>query len=910
MVLMWKPVRLQGVGAASSVINANTHPAGILKLSAWRQQVNCLFGLGLDGFPTTWDSTCGTGWFGFNATATSPQVDRLPTEATVGWDATLNGNLAELLQEPSLMGALEGAAITVLAKGVDFHGGNPLDPTLEGGFPDGSTLLTSGNCGGNGANPFPSSFQCNPSSIDGLSLTNSSQGGGGIFVHAWGHNLQIANNRIYNNAGTLSGGINLGQGEFPPLFLGGAATANNLPPGSCRASNTDNLQLPYCHNLNVNVHHNAITSNSSTGDELFSATPAGAGGVSICTGADFYKFNYNWVCGNLSTGDGGGVAQIGFSYGGDIEHNQILFNQSTNPTIPTNGGGLLVMGSPDVDPTSCGTTTDLDCVPTLGSVGPSDGIGPGLVINANLIMGNQAESGSGGGLALQHVNGMDVINFPNGAGSVTFPGLNGARSPWYSPLVTNNIIVNNVSGWDGGGVSLIDALNVNIINNTIMSNDSTASSGMLFNTLGAPLASTQGPTCTANCGTASAPQPGGLVSIQNSATLVANFNPASLPTCPTGHGGSNGTACRQVSYPVLYNDVFWQNRSFFIAVGALGTGTQNQQNVVTLHNAFTGTPAGSQTATGSCPAGVSYWDIGVRGDTGPTNHAVASQTLSPEASILTSITGYPGGGAGFRVNSQSNPAVVRQYCNGSRVPPELGASGWQVPPGIADATVPNPIFDLTPAATVDEGNNWVNIAWGPLAETNPGGTVVLGNYAPGAGSPVIGYITSANSATTYAAAPLTDFFGTLRKADNSVDVGAVEFVAAGGGGGGAAATLTPAPNASFGNATRGCTSSCPAQLFTLTNTGSVNLTGITLGTVTGTNAADFPITSLVSTCGPAVVNTKPVGITTLAPGQSCTITVRFAPTTAVGDPAGAKSATLSITDLAGTQNSALSGTAN
>jgi len=53
-----------------------------------------------------------------------------------------------------------------------------------------------------------------PVSIDGLSITNSSQGGGGIFVHGWGHNLQIANNRIYNNAGTLSGGINVGRANF------------------------------------------------------------------------------------------------------------------------------------------------------------------------------------------------------------------------------------------------------------------------------------------------------------------------------------------------------------------------------------------------------------------------------------------------------------------------------------------------------------------------------------------------------------------------------------------------------------------------------------------------------------------------------------------------------------------------
>ena len=64
----------------------------------------------------------------------NPQVDRLPLEATVGWDATLNGNLAELLQEPSLMGALEGAGITVLAKGVDFPS-NPWGPALICGIP-------------------------------------------------------------------------------------------------------------------------------------------------------------------------------------------------------------------------------------------------------------------------------------------------------------------------------------------------------------------------------------------------------------------------------------------------------------------------------------------------------------------------------------------------------------------------------------------------------------------------------------------------------------------------------------------------------------------------------------------------------------------------------------------------------
>ena len=152
---------------------------------------------------------------------------------------------------------------------------------------------------------------------------------------------------------------------------------------------------------NTNVHNNSITRNASLGDELFSATPAGGGGVTFCTGSDYYRFNNNWVCGNLSTGDGGGVVHLGLSYNGDISHNAVIFNQSFNPTIPTNGGGILVMGAAPDGVTivngvavECGTTTDIDCPPAL-----SDGVGPGLKIDANLIQGNSAESGSGGGLA-------------------------------------------------------------------------------------------------------------------------------------------------------------------------------------------------------------------------------------------------------------------------------------------------------------------------------------------------------------------------------------------------------------------------------------------------------------------------------------------------------------------------------
>ncbi|PYU83180.1 MAG: hypothetical protein DMG50_09035 [Acidobacteria bacterium] len=750
LLIMWKPVRLQGVGAASSIINANTHPAG--KLDVWRAKVVCLFGLSLNGSPSTTanpfdptgavacGSTNGTAWRYFTPSANNPQVDRLPLEAVVGWDAELNGNLAEQLQEPSLMGALEGAGITVLAKGVNFPS-NPYDPTLLAGFPAGTTLLqnipetapTGAQCAAV-PNPFPSNYACNPSSIDGLGITNSSQGGGGIFVHGWGHNLQIGNNRIVSNAGTLSGGINVGQGEYPPAYIQGAGVLN-AAPGSCEASPVPNAVLPYCENVNVNVHNNDIALNSSTGDELFSATPAGAGGVSFCTGSDYYQFNYNWVCGNLSTGDGGGVGHLGFSYNGDIEHNTIIFNQSTNPTIPANGGGIIVMGTPDADIVCNGNATiDQDCVPfgapggnpattPLSAVGPSDGAGPGLVINANLIMGNAAEAGNGGGIAFQAVNGSDMVAFP------TNP------RQWNTVTVTNNIITDNVAGWDGAGISLLDSTQVNITNNTIAFNSSTASAGPLFNTMGAPLSSTPpGPsqTCpgSANCGTTTHPQIAGVVAIQNSAVLRANL-PATGPTavvvtCPTGHPN-----CRTVSVPRLENNVIWQNSSYYIGVGALGTGTLNQQHVVTLHNAVTGASPASQTTTGQCVT-ASYWDLGVRGDTGPTNHA-SGVTLAASDSVLTAGGSSVTGGG----NSTASPNLISSYCDGSRTPPEAVAAGvapavaigWQVPPGISDATVPNPIFNLTPAATVDEGNNWVNLSWGPLSMTNP--TVVggpSGNY--------------------------------------------------------------------------------------------------------------------------------------------------------------------------------------
>ena len=91
----------------------------------------------------------------------------------------------------------------------------------------------------------------------------------------------------------------------------------------------------------------------------------------------------------------------------------------------------------------------------------------------------------------------------------------------------------------------------------------------------------------------------------------------------------------------------------------------------------------------------------------------------------------------------------------------------------------------------------------------------------------------------------------------------------------------------------------PAQAFTLTNTGNVNMTGVTAGALGGTFANNYRIAPLLTTCGNATH-------TTLAPGATCVVEVQFQPQTS--QAAGVKTATISVADSFGTQTSTLNGT--
>ena len=433
------------------------------------------------------------------------RVDRIPFEAIIGWDAAGNGNLAQVLQEPTLMGAYEGAGITVLGRGVRI----PSDSTDFWGASHGRRVRRTAAYWLSRSNAIArparrrsivtdygtANYLCNPSRIDGVSIINSSQGGGGIFIHGWDHNLEIANTphlrqprharrRHQPRQRRSTAGVHQRRHDLrrPP----GVAPCPPTGSASLIGAGTPaaNAMIPFQFNTKVRIHHNMLYGNASIGDALFSGTPAGAGAITVSAGADNYEIDHNWIAGNLSTGDGGGMQHLGLSFNGKINNNYILFNQSTNPTLPTNGGGVVIEGA-NLDrqlatAPSAARVNDKDCPPGLGAGHRARG----LVIDANLILGNSAESGSGGGLRIQQVNGSDLTTFPQDATRV----VRRDRHQQHHRQQRGGL-----GRWRRVDPGFAEG---KLVNNTIVSNDTTASAGALFKTLGAIYSASPPPGCT------------------------------------------------------------------------------------------------------------------------------------------------------------------------------------------------------------------------------------------------------------------------------------------------------------------------------------------------------------------------------------------------------------------------------
>jgi hypothetical protein len=412
-------------------------------------------------------------------------------------------------------------------------------------------------------------FEDNDSRIDGFSFTGGDTGGG-IFVNGYAHGLEISNNHVFGNNGLYSGGIRVGR---PFLEL----TEDQLD----EKEKIKGKRI-FAFNKDIDIHNNSITQNGGLG--------GAGGGLSICSGTDEYNVSGNFICGNFTTGDGGGIGHLGFSEGGVIVDNRILFNQSFNQGFGRSGGGLIIAGEAHT----------LEDAPIQDDIIVRLNLGSGSVeVNANLIQGNHAGAGHGGGIRTQFVNGTDVV------GEIS-------EKKWHTITIKNNMIVNNVAGWSGGGVSLQDTAHSIIISNTIANNDATATVSDAF-VDGIAMPSTK--------------QPAGISSAPHSGPLKA-----AIPN------GDKLDKYRDFSNPTLANNIVWQNRSFhYDAAGASGAGL---------------VPILGQAAVGDCDATANYWDLGVLG---------GGFTLNPVYSVLTDTTGYPGDGL-----TSADPELVNAYCNGSR----------------------------------------------------------------------------------------------------------------------------------------------------------------------------------------------------------------------------------------------------
>ncbi|MEJ2747695.1 MAG: hypothetical protein P8183_07265, partial [Anaerolineae bacterium] len=283
--------------------------------------------------------------------------------------------------------------------------------------------------------------------------------------------------------------------------------------GTVRLGNPD-LPAPdkNAHNENVRIAHNRVIANGGTNL---------AGGIGIFAGADNYEVAQNDICGNFSAEYGGGLTVYGRSPNGTIHDNRIYFNRSYDE-----GGGIMIAGELPADPSQL-----------------SPGSGPVDIYN-NLIQSNLAND-DGGGLRFLMAGGPGGVDVMN---------------------VYNNMIVNNISTHEGGGIGLNDTPNINIFNNTIMKNLTTA-------------------TAVTSTGV---PAPAGLSSSQNSDLLQATL-PGGAPI---------------FSNPLLFNNIFWDNRA----------GSRAGTTVTGLGIAGDTTP-------------INYWDVGVADGSGvmsPTNSIIQS----------------------------------------------------------------------------------------------------------------------------------------------------------------------------------------------------------------------------------------------------------------------------------------------
>ncbi len=341
-IVMKKPVRLQGWGALSTVINTIVSPAE--KLQAWRQYVVAML-----------NGPNGTDYLLPGQTT----ILGAPPYSTEGLQAALGG---------------EGAGVTVF--------GRPEPITTNGSGaclqPTPSTLTNEAYCLQNEGAVLRANAR-----IDGLTITGT-MNAAGIMVNGHARSIDIGNNRIVNNTGDNAGGISVGHpGAVAGLADDDAlntniAIHNNLVGqnaglaaggggGIVIGSGANNYRVTnnfvagnYTGGQGAGVSHigrspgGVIDSNAIVFNEGFNQGVGRSGGGlfiggrapavnELTPGSGNVRVSTNLIQGNhIASGDGGGIALVGVNGAGPDAENATSRSRVAlyNNIIANNVAGL------------------------------------------------------------------------------------------------------------------------------------------------------------------------------------------------------------------------------------------------------------------------------------------------------------------------------------------------------------------------------------------------------------------------------------------------------------------------------------------------------------------------------------------------------------------------------------------
>jgi hypothetical protein len=317
-VFYTKPVKLQGLGIGGSVglAEAGGPPADDPRFNVQGSGIDGQFFRdfnqpGANGAPGWWDAKLATISFnGYGNPADVPGTTRADIS--------------------------KGAAITVLAQST-------------------------------GANAF-SGTDTNAPRIDGIAVINGQGtfGAGGMYVNAYGSNLQVTNDMFQADKGQIGGAIGLGT--------------------------------PYHgsqHNNNIRLQYDRIQGSGGI---------ARAGAVAIFNGADNYDIGNSTLCSNSSIEYGAGISHWGKSNNGSIHDNKIYYNDAVD-----SGGGISISEETPQPDTNGNVPAFTNPVRGSGAVD----------VRRNVIEGNWSGD-DGGGIFLQdgltariNIVGNEIVN--NGA---------------------------------------------------------------------------------------------------------------------------------------------------------------------------------------------------------------------------------------------------------------------------------------------------------------------------------------------------------------------------------------------------------------------------------------------------------------------------------------------------------------